>query len=615
MNETTPQVKARLLSLLKWESKTAAIILAIVALFFLSALMYANQYQDRFLPNTFIKGVLVEGLTRDEAVNELTNTYKSPNEFFVTLAVDDISTTISSSDMEIHYPIEKTVDAAFTQSRFKNQWLLLFSLIQSYFYPHTYALSPEFSDEKIMQAAFDLKQQVDIEGVEPSATLKQSGVPSTITIDPGSFGRSVDATSAAQLTSKIILSEEFTNQMVAAPVASTSMELNQEEQDVARTRAGQFVGKEIRLEYQEFGFELTDQDIISTLALPNGVRQEILESLISEFATKINREPVNAHFEFNQETNDVIAFQPHRNGISVDVTQTTSEVANIINKIDESIQIEESQSNESDTESEPQTEWVVALVAGETSPETTLADTNSLGITERIGFGESNYNGSIPNRVHNVTVTSERINNALVAPGEEFSFNKELGDISRATGFRPAYVIRSGRTELGDGGGVCQVSSTLFRALLDSGLNISKRLQHSYRVGYYEQNSEPGFDATVYSGNVDLRFINDTEHHVLVHTRVNEADRYLAIELFGTSDGRSTEISGYEKWGFVSALPTEYYPDPSLAPGQLKQIDWAVAGLKTKFTHTVRDKDGNVMREDEYYSNYRPWAAKFLQGV
>src|SRR5690606_29560789 len=95
------------------------------------------------------------------------------------------------------------------------------------------------------------------------------------------------------------------------------------------------------------------------------------------------------------------------------------------------------------------------LILAEAAPEMTLADTNNLGINERIGFGESYYSGSIPNRIHNVSLTAQRINMAIVPPGKEFSFNRTLGDVSAAIGFRSAYIIKDGRTSLGDGGGVC----------------------------------------------------------------------------------------------------------------------------------------------------------------
>ena len=247
-------------------------------------------------------------------------------------------------------------------------------------------------------------------------------------------------------------------------------------------------------------------------------------------------------------------------------------------------------------------------------PQQSLADTNNLGIKEVIGFGESWYAGSIPGRIHNVSLTAGRINNYLLAPGEEFSFNKALGPVSAATGFKPGYIIQGGRSVLADGGGVCQVSSTVFRALLDAGVKITRRLPHSYRVSYYEIGNQPGFDATVYAGGVDLRFVNDTPGHILISTQTDSKRLYMSVTLYGTSDGRYSEILDYKQWDAKGAPATEYIEDLSLAPGTRQQIDWPAGGVKTQFRNVVYRANGEVLYDDTYYSNYQPWSAKFLVG-
>jgi vancomycin resistance protein YoaR len=88
----------------------------------------------------------------------------------------------------------------------------------------------------------------------------------------------------------------------------------------------------------------------------------------------------------------------------------------------------------------------------------------------------------------------------------------------------------------------------------------------------------------------------------------------MKIEIYGTDDGRTTEIKDHEVWGYTPPLPTEYYPDPTLPTGTRKQIDWAVGGAKAKFTHIIRDAAGNVTQEHTYHSNYQPWSAKYLVG-
>ena len=190
----------------------------------------------------------------------------------------------------------------------------------------------------------------------------------------------------------------------------------------------------------------------------------------------------------------------------------------------------------------------------------------------RLAFGDSYYEHSIPTRIKMSPWLPVVWTDILVAPGKEFSFNKTLGDVSRATGFEPAYIIRNGLTELGDGGGVCQVSTTLFRAVLNAGLDVTLRLPHSYRVSYYELDRKPGIDATVYAGNVDFRFINDSPNYILIHGEADPKKLYMFYSIYGTSDGRHTEIVDHTTWGLCSPPPAQYIVDESLPPGAKNRL-------------------------------------------
>jgi vancomycin resistance protein YoaR len=254
------------------------------------------------------------------------------------------------------------------------------------------------------------------------------------------------------------------------------------------------------------------------------------------------------------------------------------------------------------------------LALQKAEPEISLADTNDLGINELIGFGETYYYHSIPSRIHNVKVTADKLNLTIVPPGEEFSFVKTIGPVNAETGYQQAYIIRSGSTLLEFGGGVCQVSTTTFRALLNAGLNITRRLPHSYRVSYYELNQQPGFDATVYAGNVDLRFINDTPGHILIYSEADSERLYMTVKIYGTDDGRTAEIKNYKKYGYTPPPEPEYIPTDSLPPGEVKQVENAVAGIKASFDWIVRDASGEIIREKTFYSNYQAWGAKYLVG-
>lgn len=257
---------------------------------------------------------------------------------------------------------------------------------------------------------------------------------------------------------------------------------------------------------------------------------------------------------------------------------------------------------------------VFDLPVNEVKP--TISDAkNNYGITELIGRGESWFKGSIPGRVHNVALGASRINGILIVPGETFSFNQAIGDISAATGYKQAYVIKSGRTVLDDGGGICQVSTTLFRAALNTGLPITERHAHSYRVGYYEQGGwKPGFDATVYAPSYDLKIQNNTQHHILVQAKADTANTHLIIELYGTKDNRTIELTDARLWEARPAPPDLIQDDPTLPNGQMRQVDWANPGIKAAFDYKVT-RNGETLSEKNFFSNYVPWQAVYLRGT
>jgi vancomycin resistance protein YoaR len=247
-------------------------------------------------------------------------------------------------------------------------------------------------------------------------------------------------------------------------------------------------------------------------------------------------------------------------------------------------------------------------------PKITTDKANNLGIKELIGKGTSFFYHSIQNRIFNIALAASKINGALIAPNEIFSFNKVLGDVSAFTGYQQAYVIQNGKTVLGDGGGVCQISTTLFRALLDAGLPITERQAHAYRVGYYEQNGPPGLDATVYAPSVDLKFKNDTNNYILVQTQVDPQLQQLSVFLYGTLDGRSVTLTKPITSNRTPAPPDLYQDDPTLPKGVIRQIDFSAEGSRVSFTREVT-KNGVKIISEKFTSNYAPWRSVFLRGT
>ncbi len=240
-------------------------------------------------------------------------------------------------------------------------------------------------------------------------------------------------------------------------------------------------------------------------------------------------------------------------------------------------------------------------------PEVSVADLARWGVRELLAEGRTSFRGSSAGRVHNIRLGAQKIDGTLIPPGTVFSFNAAVGPITREAGFGDSLVIVGDKTELGVGGGICQVSTTVYRAAFFAGLPIVERRAHSYQLAYYHP---VGLDAAVYQPWLDLKFRNDTPGYILVQAHVQGQE--LVVRFFGTRD-RTVDWEG----PFVSDRrpPPEprYVLDSSLPPGAVKQVDWAAEGATVRVKRTVRYADGRVVRE-VFTSRYRPWGAVYLVG-
>lgn len=211
------------------------------------------------------------------------------------------------------------------------------------------------------------------------------------------------------------------------------------------------------------------------------------------------------------------------------------------------------------------------------NPSKSLSETNSLGINELIASGKSNFAGSPNNRRHNIDVGVKRFIGTIIPAGSEFSFNKILGPVEAEQGFLPELVIKKTGTVPEFGGGLCQVSSTTFRAAMEAGLPITQRRNHAYAVQYY---APQGTDATIYPGVIDLKFINDTPGAILVWPHFTDRNN-LVFDFYGTKDTRQVVLD----------KPIQYDKKPD-------------GSLKALWTRTVI-KDGQS-KQDEFKSVYQP---------
>ena len=326
-------------------------------------------------------------------------------------------------------------------------------------------------------------------------------------------------------------------------------------------------------------------------------KQQVVDETIQLLVNHIDIPVEDALFQF--ENGKVTQFKPSKDGRRVNIEATNARLRAAFQRV--------ANTN--------QQRLAIMLPVETIHPTVSTDNANSYGVKELIGKGYSEFAGSIPGRIHNVALAAARINGILIKPGEVFSFNDAIGDISAATGYQSAYIIKDGRTVLGDGGGVCQVSSTLFRAAMDAGLPIVERHAHAYRVHYYEEGGfPPGLDATVFSPSVDLKFTNDTSAYILIQAKPDITNLALTFEFYGTKDGRKSQVFNHKLSGQTAPPPPLYQDDPTLSKGVVKQVDWAAWGAKASFQYKVT-RNGEVLQDVTFNSNFRPWQAVYLNGT
>jgi len=570
------------------------LVLALISFLCLTYLGYHLAYWQKIYPGLKVLNQPVGNKTIEEAALSLENYLTAQNQpEFLSLFLEGQQWTLDLKEINFSYDSHLTSQKAYQIGRTNQAWGDFQTKIKIWFQgknlPLDYSLEAKILEEKIDALA----TQIFIPAVEPTIKIDQSQKPSPIIIEQGKDGQEIDRRKILKTINQQLAWADFNP--IEIPIIKVSPTLTSQQMEETKTRAEKFLGKKLILTTSENRWELDEEDLIGFLSFTNGFDQDKIASWSANLATTINRPPENAAFQFTG--GQVTEFRPAKEGQTLDQTKTIDLMAQNLKKLEEG-----------------EKEITINLPISVTPPTVKTADVNNLGIKELVGQGVSYFRGSIANRIHNIQLASSHLNGLLIPPGETFSFNQRLGEVSQSTGYKEAYIIKEGRTILGDGGGVCQTSTTFFRAALNAGLPIVERHAHAYRVSYYEQNSAVGLDATVFDPTADLKIKNDTPGHLLLQTKVDLKNQKLTYEFYGTTDGRQVTISKSRIWDQVPPPPNLYQDDPTLPTGTIKQIDWKAWGAKVAFDYKV-ERNGEILQNRTFYSNYRPWQAIFLKGT
>jgi vancomycin resistance protein YoaR len=461
--------------------------------------------------------------------------------------------------------------------------------IMAYFKKNEFDLEISVDNKKLEEKLTEISGQIEKPFI-PSELVLEKG---KVVIKDGQLGKKVEVVA---LKNNILLNlKKYRSEEISIPVTTLGQLPTLEQKELTMKNAEKLIVKKIFLKWMEEKSEMEKETLINFLSFDNRCQEEKVKEYIESFNESIKKEAKDAAFKF--ENGKVIEFEAAKNGYSVDKDKFIDLVCSQLYSWKDSQEIE----------------IIVELPLIMTEPKIKTDEVNNLGIKELLGRGTSSFRHSSEIRNFNVEKGSSIVNRILVAPDETFSFVKNLGEVTMESGYKKAYIIRAGKTELDVGGGICQVSTTLFRAILDAGLPITERKAHAYRVSYYEEDSKPGFDATVFIPSPDLKFVNDTGHHLLIQSTYDGKIKKLTYEIYGTSDGRKVEISNYRQWDAAPAPPDVWIDDPTLPPGKVVKDESRIPGLKTSFEWKVT-RGEEIIHQKTFVSSYVPWAAVYRRG-
>ncbi len=568
---------------------------------------YRDAHSERILTGVSIADVDVSRKTAAEAA--LLAEDVSPHIADRQVTLFDSATgeqwSRSFSDLGMAYDRDQAVSEAMKIGRSGGPFLRLKDSFSSWYYGSSVAPVIVFDESKLDQTVLELAEEID----QPAVNAAISYTDNAAQFDPGQPGRMLDT---ADLRARLLQPlSEYRDANLELLIHETSPTLYD---DTAIAEEIQQILSGPVTFYLDQPLDETDLDPIilpqETLAswmrvdvnqeADGSFRQEIIidenavRHWLRPYADQLYREPTNARFYFDDDTRELVLVAPHVNGRELNIDATVEQFLAQVRTPNHSVPF--------------QLEEIIPLV-------NSGASAAELGITELITETTTWFYGSTDARKHNIARSAANFFGIVVAPGEEFSFNKYLGSVSEADGYEQGLIIVGGRTIEGVGGGVCQVSTTLYQNAFLAGFPITERWEHGYMLHYYDDGEGPGMDATVFSPIVDMKFINNTPHHLLIENYYNTEFEALTFKMYSTSMGREVEKSEPVFSDVVPAPEEDVWEfDPDLPEGTVVQIDSAVEGARVAVDRVVKNADGETIIDETVISNYIPYPNVYHYG-
>jgi vancomycin resistance protein YoaR len=597
-------------------AQVAAALVAGLIMFFAAVILWVLGYQllyaGRIFPGVSVAGVDVSGLSPDAAAIKLSETLSYPIRGKVLLRDGDKVWTASPIELGMVFDASTSSEGAYKIGRSGGLFSSLSGQVRARAFGYDVAPVIIFDQRVAYQYLQGIAQQVDEPVVE--AGLQLDGT--SVVAQTGRPGRklNVDAT-LIYVSAQLQSFQDGEIPLIVQGMKPAVVDVSSQAE-----AARQILSQPLVLDLPDRtdgdpGPWVYDVPVVAKLIVVQKVQEDVgtqlllaldpaaLRRMLRDLQPQIDRQPENSRFHFNEATGQLIALTPSVVGRKLNIDASVAAI----------------------NEAVLGGQHTISLVVQETPPavpqDATAKDLGIAGLLPN-GVQTSYFRGSHEERIQNIVTAAARYDGVLVAPGETFSMGQELGDVSLDNGFTEALIIYGGRTIKGVGGGVCQVSTTLFRTVFFAGFPVVERVPHAYRVSYYEETSGgidakyAGLDATVYFPLVDFKFKNDSPYWILMETSVDLSSRSLTWRLYSTYDNRTVQWDTSGPQNVVPAPKPLFKVNPDLKPGQITQVDYAANGADVDVNRTVL-KDGAIYFQDEFKTHYEAWQAicEYAQGM
>lgn len=562
--------------------------------------LFQLRFHARIVPGVSALGVSLADMTPDEARAALEAAFTYDEDAVFTFSDGPDFWQFTAGELGVRFDAELTVAEAFAAGHSGN---LAYDLVdQALVWLNGYNVAPvvQYDQNVAVEKLMTIAEQINRAPRDATLTIEGTNVSWT----PSQTGRTVDILATLEGLENIIRSldsgaevplviRETPPRIVDAERAARKAQiaLSSPVTLIARDESGQALGPWTASQSQIA--QILKPELV---AHPEGgyaydisLDMNVFSGFLETLAPGLLRAPQDARFSFNPELRQLQVIQPSVPGRALNIPQTLA-------RMEAAVFLEGERTAEMAFDYE-----LPRFHDGVTAAE--------LGITELVSQATTYYSGSTQPRRDNIAQAASRFNGIIIPPGEEFSFNEWIGDITPEAGFVEGKVIVGGRTIDGVGGGVCQVSTTAFQAAFYAGFPILERYAHGYQVSYYNAGEGPGMDAAIYTPDLDFRFLNDTPYHLLIETSVYPGNDAIQFRFYSTNPGRRVIKEGPVIENVRPPAPTVYEPNPNLQPGQSLQVDWAAEGKDVRVTRVIVDNNGNELRRDVFVSHYQPWGA------